>query len=132
MVNVGEICEIYKCGICGNIVEVIKVGGGELVCCGAPMDLLEAKTEGEGSPKHVPVITDNGDEIIVELGEIPHPMEDEHYIQFIELSIGDSKFKQFLNPGDEPKAVFKIDSREDDAKVLARAYCNIHGLWASN
>lgn len=121
--------EIYKCEICGNMVEVVNASFGELVCCNQPMTLLEAKTEGEGDVKHVPVIDIDGDEVTIKVGEVTHPMEEEHYIQFIILSVGNEEFKKCLSPGDEPKAVFNVAT--NDKKVSATAYCNIHGLWSS-
>lgn len=121
--------EIYKCAICGNIVEVLKVGGGELVCCGKAMNCLEEYTEGDKAPKHLPVITKEDGAITVALGEVAHPMDDDHFIEFIELNVGDETFKKFLKPGDEPKAVFNVAF---DGDVKARAFCNLHGLWANN
>jgi len=125
MTNVRQKNEIYKCNICGNIVEVLNVGGGELVCCGQPMELLKEKTEDEGLEKHVPVIekTDRG--IKVKVGSIPHPMEKKHYIQWIEIIVDDGIYRKFLKPGDEPEAEFKVKAE----KIEAREYCNIHGLW---
>ncbi len=118
--------EIYKCEICGNIVEMVHEGAGELVCCGQPMKLMEEKTsEQEGKEKHVPVIekTDNG--IIVKLGSIPHPMEEAHYIEWIELVTDKKVTRKYLKSGDEPKAKFKLCCEI----VKVRAYCNLHGLW---
>ena len=125
MTNVRQKNEIYKCNICGNIVEVLNVGGGELVCCGQPMELLKERTEDEGLEKHVPVIekTDRG--IKVKVGSIPHPMEKKHYIQWIEIIVDDGIYRKFLKPGDEPEAEFKVKAE----KIEAREYCNIHGLW---
>jgi len=118
--------QIYKCNICGNIVEVVHTGQGQLVCCGEPMELQEETFEDEGYEKHVPVIeeTDNG--IKVKVGENPHPMMEEHYIEWIELINGDQCYRKFLSPEDKPEVVFEIDKKE---KVGARAYCNVHGLW---
>lgn len=112
--------DIYKCNVCGNIVEVLTVGGGELVCCGKPMEKLEVKTKDEGEEKHKPVI--KADKI--EVGSVPHPMEEKHFIEWIETDDGDVKCKKFLKPSDSPAAEFK------NAKS-ARAYCNLHGLWGS-
>ena len=117
--------QIYKCNICGNIVEVLYAGGGELVCCGQPMELLEEKTEDEGLEKHVPVIKKTEKGILVKVGSIPHPMEEKHYIEWIEV-IADGRFcRKFLKPGDKPEAEFEIEAE----KIEAREYCNIHGLW---
>ena len=115
--------EIYKCNICGNIVEVLTVGGGDLVCCGEMMKKLEEKTADVTTEKHVPAIEGN----VVKVGKnSAHPMEEKHYIEWIEVS-NDGKFcKQFLKPGDKPEAEF-ADIK--DKKVIAREHCNIHGLW---
>ena len=122
-----EKMQIYKCEICGNIIEMVHEGKGELVCCGQPMVLYEENSTDAAQEKHVPVVekTDNGYKVTV--GSVAHPMEEEHYIEWIELVAGEFSSRQFLEPGDAPEAVFCIDS--DD--VFARAYCNIHGLWRS-
>jgi len=119
--------QVYKCEICGNIVQVLHAGKGELVCCNQPMKLLEEKTEEQGREKHVPVVgkTDKG--INVEVGSVPHPMEEKHYIEWIEVQTDKGISTKFLNPGDEPRAEFEI---EGDI-VKTREYCNIHGLWAA-
>jgi superoxide reductase len=123
-----EKLQIYKCDICGNIVEVLHGGEGQLVCCGEPMKLLDEKTADEGKEKHVPVIekVDGGYEVTV--GSVPHPMEEKHYIEWIELLAGGRAYRQFLKPGDAPKAVFKVDAES----VSAREHCNVHGLWKGN
>ena len=120
-----QLNQVYKCNICGNIVEVLHIGAGQLVCCGQPMELLKEKTEDEGKEKHVPVIeiTDRG--IRVKVGSIPHPMEEKHYIEWIEIITFGKVFKKFLKPGDDPEAEFEATT--DDFEV--RAYCNVHGLW---
>ena len=119
--------QVYKCEICGNIVQVLHAGKGELVCCNQPMKLLEEQTEEQGREKHVPVAerTDKG--IKVEVGSVPHPMEEKHYIEWIEVQTDKGISTKFLNPGDEPRAEFEI---EGDI-VKTREYCNIHGLWAA-
>ena len=119
--------QVYKCEICGNIVQVFHAGKGELVCCNQPMKLLEEQTEEQGREKHVPVAerTDKG--IKVEVGSVPHPMEEKHYIEWIEVQTDKGMSTKFLNPGDEPRAEFEI---EGDI-VKTREYCNIHGLWAA-
>lgn len=122
--------QIYKCNICGNIVEVVHVGGGTLVCCGQDMELLTEKTQDEGKEKHMPVIEQEGDEIIIKVGSVAHPMESSHYIEWIELMVGEQVFRQYLKSGDEPKAIFVIS--DNNQKVSVRIYCNIHGLWKSN
>lgn len=124
MVNINE---IYKCEICGNIVEVLHAGNGELVCCGQPMALLDPKSEDEGQEKHVPVIEKTEDGIMVKVGSIQHPMEEEHYIEFIEVMAGEQIFRKLLNPGAVPEAEFK----GLDETVTAREHCTIHGLWKS-
>lgn len=120
-----EKLEIYKCSICGNIVEVVYSGAGQLVCCGQPMENLTAKTADEGKEKHVPVMEKVAGGVRVEVGSIPHPMEEKHYIRWIEILADGRAYRQFLNPGEAPEAIFNI---EVDA-ITARAHCNIHGLW---
>jgi superoxide reductase len=122
-----QINQIYQCPICGNIVEVLHTGVGELVCCGQPMKLLVGKNQDEGLEKHLPVVENIGDQIVVKIGSIPHPMEEKHYIEWIELIVDSRIYRQFLKPGDEPKAIFKIKAD----KIQTRAFCNIHGLWQS-
>ncbi len=127
MANVKEKNEVYKCSICGNIVEVLTAGGGELVCCGQPMELLEAKTQDQGLEKHVPVIEEGENSILVKVGEVPHPMEAEHWINWIEVITKDGKnYRKFLNPGDQPQAEFCLKSDEIET---VREFCNVHGLW---
>lgn len=122
-----ELNEIYKCEICGNIIEVMHIGAGELVCCGQPMNLLKEKTENEGKEKHVPVIEKTGAGIKVKVGSVPHPMEKEHYIEWIEVIADGKAYRRFLKPGDVPEADFEINAEN----ITARAYCNVHGLWKS-
>lgn len=118
--------QIYKCSVCGNIVSVLYAGGGELVCCGQKMELLAEKTEeNEGKEKHAPVIEKIAGGVIVKIGSIPHPMEEKHYIMWIELIANGANYKKFLKPGDEPQAEFCVKAEN----ILVRAYCNIHGLW---
>lgn len=120
-----QIKQIYKCNICGNIVEVLHSGVGQLVCCGQPMELLKEKIEDVGQEKHVPVIekTENG--IKVKVGSIPHPMEENHYIEWIEIIVDGKSCRKFLKPKDQPEAEFELQGE----KIEAREYCNIHGLW---
>lgn len=121
--------QVYKCNICGNIVEVLHAGVGDLVCCGQPMQLLEEKTKDVGQEKHVPVIEKTEKGVKVKVGSILHPMEEKHYIEWIEL-IADGKVHiKFLKPGDAPEAEFCICNAE---KIEAREYCNLHGLWKSS
>ncbi len=122
-----EKMQVYKCNICGNIVELLHVGGGELVCCGQPMQLLEEKTADSGTEKHVPYIERVGDKYVVKVGQnTAHPMQDNHYIEWIELIVDGKVYRKFLNPGDEPMAEFEVPAGND---VYAREYCNLHGLW---
>ena len=116
---------VYKCELCGNIVEVIHVGGGTLVCCGQEMKLLEANTVDAAQEKHVPVIEKSDTTITVKVGSVAHPMVEEHYIELIELIADGRVYRKFLNPGEEPAAVFNITAEN----VTAREYCNLHGLW---
>lgn len=120
--------QIYKCNVCGNIVEVLHSGVGQLVCCGQPMELLKEKTEDVGQEKHVPVIEKTERGIRVKVGEIPHPMEKNHFIEWIELIAGGKVYRKFLKPGDKPEAEFGLKAE----KIEAREYCNIHGLWKSS
>jgi len=120
-----EKLEVYECKICGNLVEVLRGGKGELVCCGEPMEKLTAKTADAGMEKHVPVIEKNDTGYKVKIGSIPHPMEQEHYIEWIELLADGRAYRQFLSPGQAPEATFAIEA----AEVSAREHCNKHGLW---
>lgn len=116
---------IYKCDICGNIVEVIHAGAGELVCCGQPMALLTENSVDASREKHVPVIEKTAGGVKVKLGSVPHPMEEKHYIEWIEVIADGKAYRQFLKPGDAPEAFFAVEG----ADISARAYCNLHGLW---
>jgi len=122
-----ELKQVYKCNICGNIVEVLHTGVGKLVCCGEPMELLKEKVEDVGQEKHVPVIEKTETGIKVKVGSIPHPMEEKHYIEWIEVTTDGVSYRKFLKPGDNPEAEFEIKA----GKIEAREYCNIHGLWRS-
>ena len=117
--------EIYKCSACGNIVEVLHGGGGSMICCGKSMELLDEKTADATTEKHVPVIEKIDGGYKVKVGSVPHPMEDKHFIEWIELLADDKAYRQFLKPGDEPEAVFNVDADS----VSAREHCNVHGLW---
>jgi len=118
---------VYKCEICGNIVELLHAGGGELVCCGQPMNLLKENTVDAAREKHVPVVEKIDGGFKVKVGSVAHPMEKKHYIEWIEIIAGDTVYRQHLNPGEQPEAVFKIEA----AEVTAREYCNLHKLWKS-
>jgi len=117
--------EVYKCKACGNIVMVLHGGDGDLVCCGENMTLMAANTVDAAQEKHVPVIEKIAGGYKVKVGSVPHPMEEKHYIEWIELIADGKSYFQFLNPGEAPEATFTIDA----AKVSAREYCNLHGLW---
>lgn len=120
-----EKLQVYKCNVCGNIVEVLHGGVGQLVCCDAPMVLMEENTVDAAKEKHVPMIENSDHGIRVKVGSVAHPMESEHYIEWIGVVADGKAYRQFLNPGDAPEAVFCIDAKE----VTAREYCNLHGLW---
>ncbi len=117
--------QVYKCGLCGNIVEMLHEGAGELVCCGKPMDLLNDQTADKATEKHVPVIEKTSEGYKVTVGTTLHPMLDDHYIEWIELVADGEIYRQFLKPGSEPTAAFCMKADH----VTAREYCNLHGLW---
>ena len=117
--------EVYKCMLCGNIVEVLHGGDGELVCCGEPMKKLTENTTDAAKEKHVPVIEKIDGGYTVKVGSVAHPMTDEHSIEWIELLADGKAYRQFLDPGDAPQATFMINAN----KVSAREHCNLHGLW---
>jgi superoxide reductase len=122
--------EIYKCTICGKVIEILNPGVPETICCGQAMNLIEEKTADWKGEKHVPKITIEGNKVIVDVGismGTPHPMTEEHYIMWIELICNDNCYKrQMLAPGMEPKATFVV---ADPSGLIAREYCNLHGLW---
>ncbi len=117
--------QIFKCELCGHIVEVLHEGGGELVCCGEPMKLYEENATDAAVEKHVPVIEKAEHGIKVKVGSVAHPMTAEHYIEWLEIVADGNAYRTFLAPGDAPEATFCIDAEQ----VTARAYCNLHGLW---
>jgi len=119
--------EIYKCDLCGNITEVMHGGGGAMQCCGQDMVLLAENTVDAAKEKHVPVIAKIDGGVKVKVGEVAHPMEEKHYIEWIEIIAGDRVCSQFLKPGDTPEAAFKVEA--DINNIIARAYCNLHGNW---
>jgi superoxide reductase len=119
--------EIYKCLICGNMVEVVYVGGAALVCCGQEMELQVENTTDGALEKHVPVVEKTADKIKVKIGEVEHPMDEAHYIEWIEILVDGVSYKKFLKPGDLPSAEFCISTGSDN--ITAREYCNLHGLW---
>jgi superoxide reductase len=120
-----EQLQVYKCDVCGNIVEVMHAGGGELVCCGQPMKLFKENTVDAAKEKHVPVIEKTADGFKVKVGSVAHPMEEKHWIEWVELIVDGKVYRQFLKPGQAPEATFCIKAD----KVAAREYCNLHGLW---
>lgn len=120
-----ERMQVYKCEVCGNIVEVLHAAAGTLVCCGQNMRLLREGETDAATEKHVPVIDKIDGGYKVRVGDVAHPMEEKHYIEWIELIADGRAYRQFLNPGNVPEATFKIVA--DD--VSAREYCNLHGLW---
>lgn len=117
--------EVYKCEVCGNIVEVLHAGGGELVCCGEPMKLLVENTVDAAKEKHVPVIEKVSGGVKVLVGSVAHPMEEKHYIEWIEIIADGKVYRQYLAPGAAPEATFSVEA----ADITAREYCNLHGLW---
>ena len=117
--------EIYKCSHCGIIVEVVHGGGGELVCCGEPMAQLVENTVDAAKEKHVPVLEKVAGGYKVKVGSVSHPMEEKHFIQWIELIADGIAYRRFLKPGDAPEATFNIQAES----VAARELCNLHGLW---
>lgn len=117
--------EVYKCEICGNIVEVLHPADGELVCCNEPMKLLEANTVDASKEKHVPVSEKTCCALKVKVGSVAHPMEEKHFIEWIEVIVGCKVYRQALKPGDAPEASFAVEAGD----TVIRAYCNLHGLW---
>ena len=120
-----KIMEVFKCEICGHIIEVIHKGKGELVCCGQPMTQMKENTVDAAKEKHVPVIEKVSGGIKVKIGSIAHPMEEKHYIEWIEIIADNKAYRQFLKPGEVPEATFNVEARQ----ITAREYCNLHGLW---
>lgn len=122
-----QLNEIYKCQTCGNIVEVVHSGNGVLICCGQPMQLLKANTVDAAKEKHVPVIEKTAAGFRVKIGVSPHPMTEAHYIEWIEVIANGKVGRKYLKPGDQPEAEFNLLAQQP----VARAYCNLHGLWQS-
>ncbi len=120
-----ERLEVYKCGICGNVVEVMQGGKGQLVCCNQPMVLMKENTVDAALEKHVPVIEKTADGVKVKVGSVSHPMEEKHYIVWVELIVDGKNYIQFLKPGEAPEAFFPVKGNN----FTAREYCNLHGLW---
>jgi superoxide reductase len=122
-----KLLEVYKCDTCGNIVKVIHASTGTLVCCGKPMVIQQEKTADAGKEKHVPVVEKSAKGILVKVGSVPHPMEEKHHIEWIEVKAGNAIYIKGLMPGERPEAEFCVA----DTGVKAREYCNIHGLWTN-
>ena len=122
-----QLLEVYKCNLCGNIVEVVHAGGGTLACCGEDMTLLTENTVDAAKEKHVPVIEKVDGGYKVTIGSVAHPMEEKHYIEWIELVADGKAYRQFLKPGDAPTATFNVTA----TKVTARELCNLHGVWSA-
>lgn len=120
-----ERLNILKCGFCGNIVEVMHAGAGKMKCCGAAMSLLSENTVDAAVEKHVPVVSVVEGGVTVKVGDVAHPMEAEHYIEWIEVVADGNSHTRFLNPGDAPEASFAVSACE----ITVRAYCNLHGHW---
>jgi len=120
-----ERLQVYKCGKCGNIVEVLHGGVGTLVCCDEPMRLMKESSTDAAVEKHVPVVEKIAGGVRIKVGQVPHPMEEKHYIEWIELLADGIVYRRFLSPGDKPEAVFEIET----GRVTGREYCNLHGLW---
>ena len=122
-----QLKEVYKCEICGNIVEVLHSGTGKLVCCGKEMKPMKENTVEAAVEKHVPVIEKQGSKVTVKVGSVEHPMEEKHYIEFIEVLTDAKIYRQYLKPGEKPVATFDVIGDI----IMAREYCNLHGLWKS-
>ena len=120
-----QLRQVYRCDVCGNIVEVVHASGGTLVCCGQPMTLQAENTVEAAKEKHVPVVEKIEGEVFVKVGSVEHPMLEAHYIEWIEVETADKVYRKWLKPGDKPEAAFLIDE-----EILAvREYCNLHRLW---
>ncbi len=119
-----EVSQVYKCSKCGNVIEVVHGGVGQLVCCGVPMELLLENTSDAVVEKHIPIVEKNGNLLKVTVGSVAHPMEENHYIEWIEVISEGKIFKKFLKPGILPQVEYVIEG-----EISVRAYCNLHGLW---
>ena len=117
--------EVFKCDVCGHIIEVLHDGKGELVCCGQPMKLMTENTTDASKEKHVPVVEKVAGGIKVKVGSVAHPMEEKHYIEWIQIIADAKSYRQFLAPGQAPEVVFPVET----TNITAREYCNLHGLW---
>ena len=121
-----KMMEAFKCDLCGNIVETVHAGAGQLSCCGQHMTSLKENSTDAAQEKHVPVVEKTNDGYLVKVGSVNHPMDDNHYIEFIELIAGNTVYRKNLAPGDSPEASFATTA---SSQVSARAYCNLHGMW---
>ncbi|WP_299526010.1 desulfoferrodoxin family protein [uncultured Methanobrevibacter sp.] len=127
-----EYGKIFKCDDCGSIVEVLVGADAESKSCDTSINVLEPQTDGDKAPKHVPVVSIEGNKVIIAVGEVQHPMDDDHFIQFVELNVGDETYIKHFKPGDIPKATFTVDADLLEAnEPIAKEFCNLHGLWAS-
>ncbi len=117
--------QVYKCDVCGNMVEVIHASGGTLVCCGQDMTLMTENTTDAAKEKHVPVVEKTDAGVLVKVGEVAHPMEEKHYIEWVQVIVDDNAYRHFFKPGDKPEALFQVGGDS----VSAREFCNLHGLW---
>jgi len=117
--------EIYKCDVCGNIVEVVHASGGDLVCCGQPMVLKVENSVDAAKEKHVPVVEKVEGGVLVKVGSVEHPMIETHYIEWIEIQTVNKVYRKYLSPGEKPEALFLVE----EEVISVREYCNLHGLW---
>ena len=118
--------QIYKCDVCGNTVEIVHGSMGTLVCCNKEMRLLKENTVDASVEKHKPVLVGKGTTSKIMVGSVPHPMEEKHYVEWIEIINGDYVNRKYLKPGDKPEADFYVQKQPG---LIVREYCNIHGLW---
>lgn len=123
-----EKLQVYKCSVCGIIAEILDGGAGQMSCCEEKMNLLKEKTEDVGKEKHVPVVEEAEEGVKVKVGGVPHPMEQNHFIQWIEVIAGGKALREFLSPGQSPEATFQIHRASIN---IVREYCSLHGLWKS-
>lgn len=117
--------QIYKCEVCGNMVEVVHSSGGTLVCCGKPMKLIEENTVDASKEKHVPKVSKIDGGVEIKVGEVEHPMQDNHYIEWVEVVTSNKVYRKYFKPQEKPEAMFKLN----EEPLFARAYCSTHGLW---
>jgi superoxide reductase len=120
-----ERLQVYRCELCGNMVEVLRAGAGTLTCCNQPMTRLQENTTDAAQEKHVPVIEKTAEGTTVKVGSVPHPMEEAHLIEWIEVIDGSTVQRTYLKPGASPEAVFTVTAEN----ITAREFCNLHGLW---